>query len=319
MANATWTVGGLAAFLALGLSTPVWAHDGPAGHTHAVAAAVANRVSVTTRDGYRFIECNGIPDHRTGAFPNRGNPNTIEPQQYSFRMPLKPKEADRPQEGRFLIGVALNGVVFDPGTAEFWQNDRRSGWNYDALSGKINLGLDQNNAHVQPSGAYHYHGLPTGLMQSLGGDKDRMLLIGYAADGFPMYSSRAHKDASDAASALVEMKSSYRLKSGVRPDGPGGKYDGTYTRDFEYVPGAGDLDECNGRRGVTRESPEGTYYYALTADYPFIPRMLKGEPDASFERMGPPPGGPGGRGGPRGPGGPPPGGRGGPPPRRSFE
>jgi hypothetical protein len=170
---------------------------------------------------------------------------------------------------------------------------------------------------VQPTGAYHYHGLPTGLIQTLGGDKDKMLLIGYAADGFPIYSSRAHKDANDAASGLVEMKSSYRLKSGVRPDGPGGKYDGTFTRDFEYVPGAGDLDECNGRMGITPEFPEGTYYYALTTDYPFIPRMLKGEPDPSFERQGPPPGG----GGPRGPGGPPPGGRGGPGgplPRRSI-
>jgi hypothetical protein len=305
MANRFWTSGGLAAVLSV--AACAWSHDGPAGHTHPVAAAVANRVSITTRDGYRYIDCNGIPDHRTGAFPNRGNPNSIAPQQYSFRMPLKPRESERPQEGRFLIGVALNGVVFDPGTAEFWRNDRR--WNYDALSGKLNLGLDQNNAHVQPTGAYHYHGLPTGLIQSLGGDKDRMLLIGYAADGFPMYSSRAHKDANDAASPLVAMKSSYRVKSGTRPaDGPGGKYDGTFTRDFEYVRGAGDLDECNGRRGVTPDFPEGTYYYVLTEDYPFIPRMLKGEPDASFERMGPPPGGPGG----------PPPGRGGPPPRRPF-
>ena len=51
------------------------------------------------------------------------------------------------------FGVALNGVPFDPGTAEYWENDRSSDWRYDALSGKINLGLDQNNAHVQPNGA----------------------------------------------------------------------------------------------------------------------------------------------------------------------
>ncbi|HVJ87245.1 MAG TPA: YHYH protein, partial [Caulifigura sp.] len=175
-------------------------------------------------------------------------------------------------------------------------------------------------AHVQPTGAYHYHGLPTGLIDRLGGDADKMLLIGYAADGFPMYTSRAHKEASDANSPIVEMKSSYRLKAGTRPDGPGGRYDGTFTRDFEFVAGAGDLDECNGRTGVTPENPEGTYYYALTKDYPFIPRMLKGEPDPSFERKGPPPGGgPGGPGGPgrgRGrPPGPPGGPRGGGPPQ----
>jgi hypothetical protein len=32
-----------------------------------------------------------------------------------------------------LFGVALNGVGFDPGTAEFWNNDRRGGWNHAAL------------------------------------------------------------------------------------------------------------------------------------------------------------------------------------------
>ncbi|MSU53491.1 MAG: hypothetical protein CK538_05360 [Opitutia bacterium] len=37
------------------------------------------------------------------------------------------------------------------------------------------------------------------------------------------------------------------------------------------------------------------YHYVLTADYPFIPRMLKGTADASFARKGPPPGGGPGR------------------------
>ncbi len=56
------------------------------------------------------------------------------------------------------FGVALNGLPLDPGTAEFWHNDPN--WNYEAMSGKMDLGLDENNAHVQPNGAYHYHGLP---------------------------------------------------------------------------------------------------------------------------------------------------------------
>ena len=50
-------------------------------------------------------------------------------------------------------------------------------------------GLDDHHAHVQPTGAYHYHGLPTGLIEHLRKEKDdnKMLLIGYAADGFPIY------------------------------------------------------------------------------------------------------------------------------------
>ena len=40
------------------------------------------------------------------------------------------------------FGVAINGVPFDPGAAEWWNNDPASGWQYEALSGKINLGMD---------------------------------------------------------------------------------------------------------------------------------------------------------------------------------
>ncbi|MFN7138259.1 MAG: YHYH protein [Limisphaerales bacterium] len=94
---------------------------------------------------------------------------------------------------------------------------------------------------------------------------------------------------------LKNLKSSYQLKRSERPNGPGGKHDGTFVQDYEYVAGSGDLDECNGRFGVTPEFPEGTYYYVLTEDFPFIPRKFKGTPDSSFMRKGPAGGGrPGG-------------------------
>ena len=72
---------------------------------------------------------------------------------------------------------------------------------------------------------------------------------------------------------------------------PGGTFDGTFVDDYEYIAGSGDLDECNGREGVTPEYPEGTYYYVLTDTFPFIPRSYRGTPDRSFERRGAPPGG----------------------------
>lgn len=55
------------------------------------------------------------------------------------------------------------------------------------------------------------------------------------------------------------------------------------------MKGAGDLDEANGRFGVTPEFPQGTYHYVLTENFPFIPRQFKGTPDSSFFRRGPPP------------------------------
>ena len=52
---------------------------------------------------------------------------------------------------------------------------------------------------------------------------------------------------------------------------------GAFTQDFEYEEGYGDLDECNGRVGVTPEFPEGIYYYVVTDDFPYFTRCLKGD------------------------------------------
>ncbi|XAM00838.1 YHYH protein [Phycisphaeraceae bacterium D3-23] len=309
-----------------------YAADGDTGFTFAIyKLADENEVTIEVRGDYRFITANGIPDHRPGRFPNRGNPNAISAQQYRYRVPVSPEQADEPTDAAGQpFGIGLNGVPFDPGTAEFWEPGMRIGergrtrgaWNYEAMSGVINLGLDEHNAHVQPTGAYHYHGVPMGLaFNGAQGDEAAMVMVGYAADGFPMYAQFGYQDADDAASEVVALRPSYRLKEGNRPtgdDGPGGAYDGTFTIDYEYVEGLGDLDECNGRFGVTPEYPGGTYYYVITEVFPHIPRLFKGTPDESFERRrGPGRGGPGGREGRPGSGGP---GAGGPegerPPRR---
>ncbi|MEK9722795.1 MAG: YHYH protein, partial [Rhodospirillaceae bacterium] len=96
---------------------------------------------------------------------------------------MKQQKASRVTElGHQNFGIALNGVPFDVLTAEYWNRDRSSGWNVEALSGAMNLGLDRNNAHVQPNGAYHYHGIPTGLLEQFP-FKDKPAPLGYAADG----------------------------------------------------------------------------------------------------------------------------------------
>ncbi|MFO0946298.1 MAG: YHYH protein [Planctomycetota bacterium] len=255
-----------------------------------------NQVTIEERDGYRYIVANGIPDHAHGDFPNRGNPNSILAQRFAFRVPLEPEWRDEPVPlGHHPFGVALNGVPFDPGTAEFWNGDRRSGWNYEALSGRINLGLDHNHAHVQPSGAYHYHGTPQGLIQALlqrsrqpstrnSRGKTPMVLLGYAADGYPIYNAVGHAEPENQRSRRKFLRSSYRLKRGTRPSGPRGKYDGTFTEDYEFATGLGDLDECNGYYGVTPESTGATYYYCITESFPHIPRFYHGVPDESFLR-----------------------------------
>ena len=237
------------------------------------------------------MEANGIPWHKVGQFPNRGNPHTISEQAYNFevRTNQKPNRKITPLHNdsgfgppNTPFGIAVNGVLFDPGTAEFFNGDRSSDWNYEALSGAVPLGVDFNNAHVQPNGAYHYHGLPTGLLEELKvNEKEHSPLIGYGMDGYPIYALYGFKDPKDSKSSIKKLKSSYKLKKGMRPRSarePGGKYDGTFAKDYEYVEGAGDLDECNGRFTVTVEYPEGTYAYFLTEDWPVIPRDFKATP-----------------------------------------
>ena len=56
----------------------------------------APQVSITVEGEFRIIRANGIPDHPTGRFPGRGNPNRIAPQRHEFRVPLLPKAAQAP-------------------------------------------------------------------------------------------------------------------------------------------------------------------------------------------------------------------------------
>ena len=234
------------------------------------------------------VEANGIPKHKVGRFPSRHNPNSVEEQTHNFSIPTNQKSANQPiplhnESGRgppnTPFGIAVNGVLFDPGTAEFYMGDRRADWNYEALGGSVLLGLDANHGHVQPNGSYHYHGLPTGLLKKLGVNaKEHSPLVGYAMDGYPVYALYGYKNPKDPKSGIQKMSSSFRLKKGERPNPPGGKYDGAFSKDYQYIKGSGDLDMCNGRFTVTDEFPEGTYAYFLTENWPVIPRYFKAEP-----------------------------------------
>lgn len=262
-------------------------------------APYESEYSTIVENGYRIIRANGVPDHQTGQFPNRGNPHSIQRQNYVFRVPADPRPARTATPlGMQPFGIAVNGVVFDPRAAEWWNGARNSIWQYEPLTSQVTLGADMNDAHVQPSGAYHYHGVPAALLKSRMGKTKRMTLLGWAADGFPIYGPHGLSDPKDATSGIRRLKSSYRLKKGQRPRGtmgPGGSYDGSFTADWTYVKGSSDLDECNGRFGVTPEFPQGIYHYHLTEEFPFVPRAFRGTPNESFMRRG----SPGGRG-PRG-------------------
>lgn len=261
------------------------------------------KATVTIEGDFRIIRSNGLPAHETGTSPNDGNPNALQAQSHDYRVPLNPEVDEQPTITRPEFGIGVNGVTFDSGTGEFWTADSArafgggSPWNYEALDGGVLLGLDENHAHVQPTGKHHYHGMPTGLLEELGGEAgmERMILVGWAFDGFPIYGPYGCSDAQDAESEVRKLTSSYAIKDGDRPsppDGPSGEYDGTFGLDHEYVEGSGDLDECNGRFSVMPEFPQGTCYYVITDGFPQIPRMWRGTPNESIgnRRAGPPAG-----------------------------
>jgi hypothetical protein len=134
-------------------------------------------VKVEVTDDFFIVRSNGIPDHSTGPFPNRNNPNSIREQNYVFKIPRHPVMSEtvtRLPMGP--IGVAINGVPFyNPYNAE----------GQDAAKNEI---FDDCCGHPDPMGRYHYHIYPKCIHTSFADPKDKHSpLIGYAFDGFAIY------------------------------------------------------------------------------------------------------------------------------------
>lgn len=244
------------------------------------------KTEVTISGNNRIIKTNALPNHKTGEFPTRGNPNKISAQKRTYTIPLHPVYTGKPKWAR-EPGIALNGIKFEPQTAEVIVCDTGEHYRVEAKQNLINLGLDFNNAHVQPTGAYHYHGTPTSIISIFDKGED-LVHIGFALDGFPIYYSKSGK-----------YKPSYRLKD-KKYEGEDCTYstphhsktiklnnqqvDGKFVSDWEFDKNYGDLDEAN---GIT---VNGRYMYLVTDIYPFIGRYLMGE-FKEERRRGPPPNG----------------------------
>ena len=248
----------------------------------------------------RTITSNQLANHAVGNFPN-ADPTAIEITRELDLTPTYTNQAiyvydetgpPTPSNDNFWqFGIAVNGVEFHPmGLKPFAildANEDETGeenWEWQAkVTEEGETDLDAYGAHVTSQGNYHYHGDIVGLADEDG--SRHSLIYGFAADGFPIYYKYGYTVSDDPTSAIVELKSSYRLKSGARTgtgtagqDYPDGDYDGTYIQDYEWVDGLGDLDECNGRTGVTPEYPDGTYYYVITSEFPVVPNCFFGTP-----------------------------------------
>ena len=247
----------------------------------------ANASALWSCNPTRSLVSNAIPNHTVGTFPNPDNPHAIRAQSVTATFPLRPAIANASGTSVVVPGYAINGVKFEPATIGACDsanppNCSRAGgpgaWIMEALPpSSFNFGTDSSNGHVQPNGEYHYHGLPTGLINKLG-KGTAMTLIGWSNDGFPIYARFGYSSANDATSAIKELTSSWRLKATPDSGRPATSLYpmGSFAQDYEYVAGLGDLDQCNGRIGVTPEFPNGIYYYMVTSTFPFVHRCLRG-------------------------------------------
>lgn len=250
------------------------ATDASDGKTYQAALAIS--VSGNTCK----LTSNAVPNHDFGIA--RGFPNPFSEQDQRYTITATPKFADTPtplslqyDNAIFLNGVKLDLVAagcYGVGNGRIGCNDMSSPYRYDPMSPEAGFKTDEHNAHTQPDGAYHYHGNPMALFEQVN-PKAPSPVIGFAADGFPIFGSYIADGAS-----IRKAKTSYQLKSGTRSGGPGGKYDGTFTDDWEYVAGSGDLDQCNGM------VQDGVYGYVVTESYPHVLGCFMGKPDRSFQK-----------------------------------
>lgn len=205
-----------------------------------------------------------------------------------FPAPAKPtlgKSDAHPSVRPDVLGVFVSGVpIYNRFEAASYQGQNL--WHFDPIAGG-----DDGNRVANGYSRDTTHSLDLGMLENLLADGTRHSpLLGFAFDGYPVYGPWGYVNGET--KSLRRLRSGYRLRRIERrtawADGTQltpGQYGppvnadfplGTFIEDYEYVAGAGDLDEFNGRFAVTPEYPAGTYAYFLTTDaqgrlaYPYL-------------------------------------------------
>lgn len=245
-------------------------------------------VVISNDDVACTLSSNNIPNHDFNVNGNFADVVVETPQ--AFTIPRNPTIAASATllDQQSYDAVMLNGVPLDLLSAGCYQDGVNvqigctfgiDDWLLDPLGTGGRFGADDNNAHTQPGGIYHYHGSPN-AMYDLEDDSVISPVIGFAADGFPIYGPY-FLDSNTG--TIRKATSSYSLRDGSRGeetnDNPGGDFDGEYIDDHEFIADSGDLDACNGM------TVDGQYGYYLTDGYPWVLNCFSGTPDDSFSKF----------------------------------
>ena len=200
--------------------------------------------TITTNGSNRTITGNGLPiDTTTGIFPISStdpayqidrNPNSIKQQDVSINLPLNPSFATSPScVPMGMIGVATNGVAIYNALDDAGR---------DAVAHEVQ---DLCDGHPQSQGEYHYHG-PSDCLPN---EKENNTLIGYALDGYGIYSM--------------------------------------YDANGHEITNS-DLDACHGTTSEIEWNGKkvNMYHYVLTREYPYTIGCFKGTVAPGVLHMG---------------------------------
>ncbi len=274
-----------------------------------------------------YIRSTGLAGYTMGPWQNGSFPNLPSNQKILYRVPRTNNvTTTKTITGGGQIGIFVDGVeMFNSwdafawnGSAEVSAGNTTYYWNRDAY---VNEGatFDAGNAHQQNTGTYHYHANPPALRYLLGDHVDynsstktfsestntptkHSPILGWVADGFPIYGPYGYSVSNNASSGIRRMVSGYVIRNGsygtsnltangrstipqwavrlfnvasnitagpaISTSYPLGRYmeDNDYLGDHGIAPGTNtyDLDEYNGRWCVTPEFPNGTYAYFVS-------------------------------------------------------
>ena len=105
-------------------------------------------------------------------------------------------------------------------------------------------------------------------------------IIGWSYDGYPIYGPYGYATPEGGFARI--LRSSYKDPNDNIEHRPNASIypAGFFTQDYEYTRGLGDLDEHNGRFGVTPEYPNGTYAYFTTIN----PNTIESVPPFKYFR-----------------------------------
>lgn len=210
------------------------------------------------------------------SFPfEQKTPNSLTSQEWNWSVPLNPTKAKTVTSIRNVLGTlgfTVSGLPIYGPTEGPQPAAQAFG---DPVYNKI---LDTCGGHTGPSREYHHHAITLVEQCNL----SKQSILGYALDGFPIYTTLGCLDKKCTKSTL--MKSGY-----IKTGNPVSNTWDAYT--YKASKSTSVLDACNGRT-----QPDGTYGYHATTDFPYIIGCFTGTATLSKGRAGgpmPPMGGPG--------------------------